>query len=108
MRATVVAAPDVAPAKAAQEGAQGGGRLDHTAQGAGRPAGAQRIGVVNAVAARQRRCHQRHHLVTGVGSVWGPAQVQVPVNQLGKAEVHGQGGGKEQVGIVDQAVVVEG
>ena len=99
---------DVAPAKAAQEGAQGGGRLDHTAQGAGCPAGAQRIGVVDAVAARQRRCHQRHHLVTGVGSAWGPAQVQAPVNQLGKAEVQGQGGGKEQAGIVDQAVVVEG
>ena len=99
---------DVAPAKAAQEGAQGGGRLDQTAQGAGCPAGAQRIGVVDAVAARQRRCHQRHHLVTGVGSAWGPAQVQAPVNQLGKAEVQGQGGGKEQAGIVDQAVVVEG
>ena len=103
---------DMPPPETAQEGAQGRGRLDHTAQGAGGPAGAQRIGVVDAVAAGQRRCHQRHHLVAGVGSAWGSAwgsaQVQVPVNQLGKAEVQGQGGGKNQPGIVDQAVVVEG
>ena len=99
---------DVPPPETAQEGAQGGGRLDHTTQGADCPAGAQHIGVVNAVAARQRRCHQRHHLVAGVGSAWGPAQVQVPVNQLGQAQVQGQRGGKDQPGIVDQAVVVEG
>ena len=43
-----------------------------------------------------------------LGGAPGPAQVQVPVNQLGKAEVQGQGGGKNQPGIVDQAVVVEG
>ncbi len=36
------------------EGPQGGWRLDRAAQGAGRPAGVQRIGVVNAVAASQR------------------------------------------------------
>ena len=99
---------DVAPAEAAQEGAQGGWRLDHTAQGAGCPAGAQHIGIVDAVAARQRRCHQRHHLVAGVGSAWSPAQVQVPVNQLGQAQAQGQRGGKDQPGIVDQAAVVEG
>ena len=86
---------------------QDGGRLDHTAESAGCPAGAQRIGIVDAVAARQRRCHQRHHLVAGVGSAWGPAQVQVPVNQLGQTQVQGQGGGKDQPGNVDQAVVVE-
>ena len=43
----------VAPPEAAQEGAQGGRRLDHAADGAGRPAGAQHVGIVNAVAARQ-------------------------------------------------------
>ena len=42
---------DVAPPEAAQEGAQGGWRLDRAAQGAGRPPGAQHIGVVDAVAA---------------------------------------------------------
>ena len=41
---------DVAPPEAAQEGAQGGWRLDRAAQGAGRPAGTQYVGVVDAVA----------------------------------------------------------
>ena len=40
---------DVAPPEAAQEGPQGGWRLDRAAQGAGRPPGAQHIGVVDAV-----------------------------------------------------------
>ena len=44
---------DVAPPEAAQKGTQGGWRLDYAADGAGRPAGAQRVGVVNAVA---RQC----------------------------------------------------
>ena len=38
---------DMAPPETAQEGAQGGGRLDRAAQGAGCPPGAQHIGVVN-------------------------------------------------------------
>ena len=36
------------------------------------------------------------------------AQVQAPVNQLGQAKAQGEGGRKNQPGIVDQAVVVEG
>ena len=36
------------------------------------------------------------------------AQVQALLHQLGKAEVPGQGGWKEQAGIGHQAVVVEG
>ena len=99
---------DVAPPEAAQEGAQGGRRLDHAAQHPPGAAGAQRIGIVDAVAAGQRGGHQGHHLVAGVGPAWGPAQVQMPVNQLGQAQVLGQCGRKQQPGIVDQAVVVEG
>ena len=72
------------------------------------PAGAQRIGVVDAVATGQRRRNQRHHLIAGVGPAWGTAQVQAPVNQLGKAEMLGQGGRQEQPGIGHQAVIVEG
>ena len=98
----------VAPAEAAQEGPQGGWRLERAAQGAGHPPGAQRIGVVDAVATRQGRRNQGHHLVPGVGSAWGPAQVQVPVNQLGQPQVQGQRGWKDQPGIGHQAVVVEG
>ena len=58
---------DVAPAEAAQEGPQGGWHLDPAVVNTGRPTGAQRTGVVNAVAACQRGGHRRHHLVAGVG-----------------------------------------
>ena len=95
---------DVAPPEAAQEGPKGGGCLHRAAQDTGRPTGAQRIGIVDAVAARQRRGHQGHQLVAGVGPAWGPAQVQMPVNQLGQAQVQGQRVGKNQPGIVDQAM----
>ena len=99
---------DVAPGEAAQEGAQGGGRLDYAAEGAGRPPGAQRIGDADAVAARQRGGHQRHDLVAGVGPARRIAQVQVLLYQLGKAEVPGQGSRKEQPSVGHQAGVVEG
>ena len=71
-------------------------------------AGALRIGVVDAVATGQRGGHQRHHLVTGVGSAFCMAQVQAPVNQLGQAKAQGEGGRKNQPGIGHQAVIVEG
>ena len=98
----------MAPPEAAQEGAQGGGRLSRETENAGGPAGAQRIGVVDAVATGQRGGHQRHHLVTGVGSAFCMAQVQAPVNQLGQAKAQGEGGRKNQPGIGHQAVIVEG
>ena len=99
---------DVAPPEAAQEGPQGGWRLDRAAQSAGCPPGAQHIGVVNAVAASQRRRNQGHHLVARVRPARRTAQVEALLDELGQAQVPSQGGGKEQPGIVDQAVVVEG
>ena len=98
---------DVAPAKAAQEGAQGGGRLDHTAQGAGCPAGAQHVGIVDAVAARQRRGDQRHYLVASVGPPRRAAEVEVMVDEFPQAQVLGEGGRQEQAGIGHQAAVVK-
>ena len=99
---------DVAPPEAAQEGAQRGWRLDRAAQGAGRPPGAQHIGVVDAVAPSQRRRHQRHHLVARVRPPRGIAQVEALPDEFGQAEVPRQGGRKEQPGIGHQAAVVEG
>ena len=49
-----------------------------------------------------------HHLVAGVGSAWGAAQVKVPVNQLGQSKMQGPGGWQNQPSIVDQAAVVKG
>ena len=82
-------------------------RVDGALTAPGCPAGAQHIGVVDAVAAGQRGGHQRHYLVAGVGPAWGPAQVQMPVNQLGQAQVLGEGGRQDQAGIGHQAAVVK-
>ena len=96
------------PPEAAQEGPQGGRRLDHAAQHPRRTAGAQHIGVVNAVATGQRRRHQRQHLVASVGSARDTAQVDVAVHQFPHSQVMGQRDRKQQSGIGHQAVVVEG
>ena len=59
------------------------------------PMGASRTPARNASASSMQSppasadCHQRHHLVAGVGSAWGATQVQVPVNQLGQAQMPG-------------------
>ena len=98
----------MAPPEAAQEGAQGGWRLDRAAQGAGRPPGAQRIGVVNAVAPRQRGGHQGQHLVSRVRPPRRISEVNVAVDEFPQAQVPCEGGRQEQASIVDQAVVVEG
>ena len=98
----------MAPPEAAQERPQGGGRFDHAPQHRGGPPRTQRIGVVNAVAARQRRGHQGQHLVPGVGPPRRAAEIKVTVYEFPQAQVLGLGGRKEQPSIVDQAVVVEG
>ena len=98
---------DMAPAEAAQKGAQGGWRLDYTANGASRTAAAQRVGV-DAVAAGQGGGHQGHQLVAGVGPAGSVAQVQVAVNQLGQTQVMHQGDRQEQTGVCHQAVIVKG
>ena len=99
---------DMSPSETAQERPQGRWRLDRAAQGAGCSAGAQHVGVVNAVSSGQSRSHQRHHLVAGVGSAWGATQVQVPVNQLRQAQMPAQRGWQDQPSIGHQAVVVKG
>ena len=96
------------PPEAAQEGPQGGWRIDYAAQGLGGSPGAQHVGVVNAVAARQRRRHQGQHLVARVRPPRRIAQVQVMVNQFTQTQVLGQRDRKEQPSIGHQAAVVEG
>ena len=99
---------DTAPPEAAQEGPQGEWRLDYAADGASRTPSAQRVGVVNAVAARQRRRHQGQHLVARIRPPRRIAQVQVMVNQFTQTQVLGQRDRKEQPSIGHQAAVVEG
>ena len=90
---------DMAPPEAAQEGAQGGVSFSPETENAGGPAGAQRIGVVYAVAARQRGSDQGHHLVAGVGPAGGIDKVEVLLEELGQAQAQGEGGRKDQPGI---------
>ena len=99
---------DVAPPETAQEGPQGGWRLDYASDGASRPAGAQHVGVVNAVAASQRRRNQGHDLVAGVRPPRRISEVNVVVDEFTQTQVLGEGDRKDQPCIGHQAVVVKG
>ena len=107
LEADPVQLADVAPGSCAER-FQGGWHLDRAAQSASRPAGAQHVGVVNAVAARQRRRNQGQHLVARVRPPRRSSQVNVVVDEFTQTQVLGEGGGKEQPRIGHQAVVVEG
>ena len=74
----------------------------------GRPAGAQHIGVVNAVATGQRGGHQGQHLVPRVRPPRRISQVNVIADEFTQAQALGEGDRKDQPGIAHQAVVVEG
>ena len=99
---------DVAPPETAQERPQGGWRLDYAADGASRPAGAQHVGVVNAVATSQRGGHQGQHLVSRIRPPRRICEVNMVVDEFTQTQVPGQGGRKDQASIGHQAVVVEG
>ncbi len=95
------------PPEAAQEGAQGGWRLDHAAENTDRPTSTQRIGVVDEVAARQRGSDQRQQFVPRVRPPRGAAEVEVMADEFPQAQVLCKGGRQEQAGIGHQAVVVK-
>ena len=99
---------DMAPPEAAQEGPQGGWCLDYAADSASCPAGAQHVGIVNAVAPSQRGGHQGQHLVSRVRPPRRMSEVKVAVDQFTETQVLGEGHRKEQPSIGHQAVVVEG
>ena len=73
-----------------------------------RAAGAQHVGVVNAVAPSQRGGHQGHHLVARVRPPRRISEVNVVVDEFTQTQVLGEGDRKEQPSISHQAVVVEG
>ena len=99
---------NMTPTEAAQKGPQGGWRLDHAADGPGRTAGAQHVGVVDAVATGQGRGHQGQQLVSRVRTTRRSSQINVVVDELTQTRVLGEGDRKEQPSIGHQAVVVEG
>ena len=108
LAAHAVKLTDVPPPEAAQEGPQGGWRLHRAAQGAGRPPGAQHIGVVNAVAPSQRRRHQRHHLVARVRPPGASPRSRRCRTSSGRPRCRARVAGRSRPGIGHQAAVVEG
>ena len=98
----------VAPAEDAQERAQRGGRLDPEAEHESGATRAQRIGVVDVVATRERRHDQRQDLVVDVGAAGLRPQVDVLVDQLLQAQVMGERRRQDQARIRHQPVVIEG
>jgi hypothetical protein len=71
-------------------------------------ASAQPVGVVDPLAPRQGRVDKGHGLDADVGRAGRLAEVDVGVEQLAEQEPLGQAGGKDQAGISDGMVVVEG
>lgn len=97
-RLTRVELAHVAPAEAAQERARGGRRLDPEAEHPLGATGPQRIGIIDAVAARERRHHQRQELVADVGPAHCRPQVEVLIDQLPEAQMLCQGGWQQEPG----------
>ena len=67
--------------------------------GASRPAGAQHVGVVYAVATGQHGGHQGQHLVSSVHPPRRSTQVNMAANEFTQTQVLGEGDRKEQPGI---------
>ena len=107
LAAHAVGLTDVPPQEAAQEGPQGGWRLDCAADSVGRPTGTQRIGGVDAFAASQRGGDQRQQLVPPVRPPRRAATVEVMVDEFPQAQVPGEGGRQEQACIGYQAMIVK-
>jgi hypothetical protein len=97
-----------APGERAQERAQRGRRGNPVAQDLAGRAGAQPVGIVDPLPAGQGRVDQGHGLVAHVGGPWHPAEVDTLIEQLPEHESLGQAGGKDQAGVGDRVVVVEG
>ena len=98
----------MAPTETPQEGPQGGRCLDRAAQHLLGSPSAQRVGIVDAVAASQSRRHQGQHLVAGVGSTRRISQVNMVVDEFTQTQVLGQSDRKDQPSIGHQAAVIEG
>ncbi len=97
-----------APGERAQERPQRGRRGDAVAEDLAGGAGAQPIGVTDPLAAGQRRVDQGHGLVADVGRAGRLAEIDMGGEQLTEHQPLGQAGGKDQAGVGDGMVIVEG
>ena len=88
--------PDVPPAEAAQERAERGGRLDREPEDTARATCPQGVGVIDAVATRERREDERQQLVPDVRMPHRSPEVEGALRQLLESEMLGQGGREQQ------------
>jgi hypothetical protein len=107
MPADGVELADVAPAEAAQERAQGRCRLDPEAEDPVRAAGPRRGRVIDAVTARERGHHERHELVTRVGSTGLLPEIEVGLDEIVEAQMLSQRGRQQEAGIGHELRPVE-
>jgi hypothetical protein len=97
----------MAPGEAAQERAERGRRPHLLAEHVGRGGDPHPLGVVDAVAAREGRVHERHRLEPHVGPARGVAEVHELVEQLPQPEVLGQRRRGDHPGVGHGVVVIE-
>ena len=81
--------------------------LDYAVANTNTPTGAKRIGIVDAVVARQRGGDQRQHPVPSVRQPRRAAEVEVVVDKFPQSQVLGKAGWQEQAGIGHHGVVVK-
>ncbi len=98
----------VAPAEGTQERAERRGGEHRVAQHRRGGTRAQHIGVIDAVAAGQRRVDEGHRLVADIGASRCIAEIDVLVEELTQPEVLGQCRRQHQAGVGHQTLVVEG
>lgn len=98
----------VAPAEAAQQRAQRGGRRHALAQHGGSPARPQRIRVIDAVASGQRRGHSHEQFVADMRPSGCRTQIDVRVRKLAQSKMRSQRRRQQQACVSHQPLVVEG
>jgi hypothetical protein len=97
----------MAPGEAPQVGAERGGSRHPLADGGLAAPGPQGVGVVDAVAAGQRRGDQPHRLEPRVGPSRRRSEVDARVDQLSQPEVLPQGHRQAQAPVGHGFVAVE-
>ena len=98
----------VAPAERTQERAERRGREHPVAQHRHGVTRAQHVGVVDGVAAGQRRVDEGHRLVADIGASGRITEIDVFVEELAQSEVLGQRRRQHQPSVGHQMLVVEG
>ena len=93
--------------EAAQEGAQGRGRLHGEPEDPSGAARAQGVGVVDAFPTAEGRHDEREDLVADVRPAGRSPKIEVRIDEFAQAQMVRQGGRQHQARVGHQAIVVE-